>query len=396
MKSKLKNIIALCVMSALVLTMSFSIFAGRYDQVFDNVIISELAQYTGDEIGSYQMRGFTATQDGKYLFGGCLQADKRVYKFDASTGAVLGEYKDSEPGYSKGLATDDRGYLYVGISNQANDGAVKFSIVEYESMKEVYHEEIAISGKVGVNGAAVVNVDGKYYLYFVTNYGPNYVYCYDVTDVNKPVINKSFGNNGLMTIADYCGAGSEGSYLDVDSEGIIYMSCNTGSGSKGDTLFKIAADGKSVISKTSISEAYGVSVKDDYVIVSTYAGADSAVYVLNLEDLSQVATLGKMSDASNYSMAIIGGDKLYISDQGYGGNGDRILASLKLNIPELIVEDAVIDDVTADTPAETTAAPVTTTTTAAQTSDSTLIIMLAVMSMAAIAATVTFKSKKQR
>lgn len=394
MKGKLKSIISLCIVSALVLTMSFVISAGGYDQVFDNVIISELAQYTGDEIGSYQMRGFTASQDGKYLFGGCLQADKRVYKFDASTGAVLGEYKDSEPGYSKGLAADDRGYLYVGISNQANDGAVKFSIVEYESMKEVYHEEIPISGKVGINGAAVGNVDGKYYLYFVTNYGPNYIYCYDVTDVNKPVINKSFGNNGLMTIADFCGAGSEGSYLDVDNDGIIYMSCNTGSGSKGDTLFKIAADGKSVISKTSISEAYGVSVKDDYVIVSTYAGSDSSVYVLNTDDLSQVANIGKMSDASNYSMAVIGGDKLYISDQGYGGSGDRILVSSKLNIPEIVIEDVVIDDSVSDVPAETVNTAVTATK-AAQTSDYTLVIF-AIMSITACAVVVTLKSKKQR
>lgn len=379
MKKSVLKIITMIVLFTLILSMSGNIFAGRYDNVFEGIVFTELAVYTGDEIGSYQMRGFTATADGKYLFGGCLQSDKRVYKFDAATGEVLGEYKDSEPGYAKGLSTDDRGYLYVGISNQANDGAVLYSIVDYETMKEVYIEEIAISGKVGINGACVAKIGEKYYLYFVTNYGPNYIYCYDVTDVNKPVINKSFANNGIMTISDLCGAGSEGSYLGVDESGIIYISCNTGSGSKGDTLFKISADGKSVLSKTSISEAYGVSVKDDYVIVSTYGGADSCVYILNTSDLSQVAKIGTMGDATNYSMAIIGGDKLYIADHGYGGSGDRILVSSKLNIPEIAVEIAE-EPTTRDSPkvnsipsAETASAPVTQTVTSAQTSDSLLI-----------------------
>ena len=393
MKLKLITLIIVC---TFILSAAVTVSAGSYDQVFGDPMFTELAVYTGDEIGSYQMRGFTASPDGKYLFGGCLQADKRVYKFDAATGKVLGEYKDSEPGYGKGLAADDRGYLYVGIANQANDGAVLYSIVEYETMKEVYIETIKIAGKVGVNGAAVAKLGDKYYLYFVTNYGPNYIYCYDVTDVKKPVLNKSFANNGIMTIADICGAGSEGSYLGVDGDGIIYMSCNTGGGSKGDTVFKIAADGKSVLAKTAISEAYGVSVKDDYVLVSTYAGADSSVYVLNTSDLSQVTQTAKMSDAANYSMAIIGGDRIYVCDHGYGGSGDRILMSGKLNIPEMTVEvveaapDAPAAEVSA--PAATATAPATTVT-AAQTGDSMLAVSI-IMIAALAAVTLISKAKK--
>ena len=391
MKLKLITLMIVC---AFILSSAAIVSAGSYDQIFGDIMFTELAVYTGDEIGAYQMRGFTASPDGKYLFGGCLQADKRVYKFDGATGKVLGEYKDSEPGYGKGLAADDRGYLYVGIANQANDGAVLYSIVDYETMKEVYIETIAISGKVGVNGAAVAKLGDKYYLYFVTNYGPNYIYCYDVTDVKNPVLNKSFATNGVMTIADLCGAGSEGSYLGIDSDGIIYMSCNTGSGSKGDTLFKISADGKSVLTKTEISEAYGVSVKDDYVLVSTYAGADSSVYVLNTSDLSQITQTAKMSDAANYSMAIIGGDRIYVSDHGYGGSGDRILMSGKLNIPEMTVEIAEVapEAPAADTSTPATAAPVTVT--AAQTGD--FMVLVSIMMIAALTSvTVILKAKKR-
>lgn len=330
MKKYLKSVVYITLVIMLVL----SVNAGSYDDVLKGASFSEFKVYTGDEIGAYQMRGFTASADGKFLFGGCLQGDKRVYKFDAATGAILGEYIDTkEAGYSKGLATDDRGYLYVGISNNANDGAVLFSIVDYNTMKEVYIEQISIEGKVGVNGAAVHKSGDKYILYFVTNYGPNFIYSYDVTDVKKPALNTAFGDGGKISIQAVCGADSEGNYIGVDASDNIYLSAKTGTGSKGDTLFKLSADGKNVLAKIALSEAYGVSIKDEYVLVSTYAGADSSVFVLNTSDLSQVAELCKPGDATNYSMAIFGGDKIYVSDHGFGGSGDRIFVSGTLNIP---------------------------------------------------------------
>jgi hypothetical protein len=350
--------------------LTVSVTAGDYDSVLTGASFMTLSQYTGDEIGTYQQRGFTVSPDGAYIYGGFLQSDKRVYKFDP-TGKILGEYKDAEPGYPKGLAADDRGYLYVGIANQANDGAVRYAIVSGADMKEVYITEIAIAGKVGVNGVAVREINGKYILYFVTNYGPNYIYSFDVTDVTNPVPNASFGNNGIVSLADLIG-GTEGSYIAAASDGTLYLSYNTGAGSKGDTLFKIAPDGKSIVAKAEIAEAYGVSIiRDDYVLVSTYS--EPKVYILNAGDLSVVGQIAELSDAACYSMAILGGDKIYISDGGYGGSGDRILVSNRLSLPDPVIE--VIEETTPDetiATAETVAAgkvPAGNATTAAQTYD---------------------------
>jgi hypothetical protein len=339
--------------------------AGPYDDAFTGASFSVLAEFSGDDIGTFQMRGFAVSPDGAFLYGGCLQGDKRVLKIDASNGRVVGEYSDSvEPGFPKGLAADDRGYFYVGIANQANDGAVRYSIVNAATMTEEYVTDISIDGKVGINGAAVKNFNGKYILYFITNYGPNFIYSFDVTDVKNPVPNAGFGNGGIVDLNALMPGGNEGSYMDVDSAGNVYISYNMGGGSKGDTLYKLSPDGKSILTKVAITEAYGVNVvKDDYILVSTYSGDSSAVYVLNAGDLSQVAKIAEMDDAANYSMAAFGGGKIYVADHGYGGNGDRILVSTVLNIPEPVQEaPAAVDtpeepEVPAPAPAQTATTP---------------------------------------
>jgi hypothetical protein len=373
--------------------------AGSFDDVFTGASFSVLKEYTGDEAGAYQMRGFTVSPDGKYLYGGLLQNDKKVIKIDSSNGYVIGEYKDSvEPVYPKGLAADDRNYLYVGIANQANDGAVRFSIVNAETMAEEYVTDIEIAGKVGVNGAAVENFNGKYILYFVTNYGPNFIYSYDVTDVKNPVLNAGFGNGGIADLTALIG-GTEGSYIDVDSAGNVYLSFNTGGGSKGDALYKIAPDGKSILAKTEIAEAYGVNiVKDEYVLVSTYNGEDSSVYVLNAGDLSEAANIGNMDGTANYSMAAFGGGKIYISDHGYGGSGDRIFVSNALAIPEPVAETEPAAEIPAEAvPAaeEEAPAPVqTAAVTAPATGNSNMILILA--GLLSIICAVSLRTRKNR
>ena len=349
------------ILALLLSSLMLPVSAGSYDGVFTGATFSVFAEYSEGDVGTYEMRGFAASPDGKYLYAGCLQGDKRVLKIDAASGAVVGEYSDSEPGYPKGLFVDDRGYLYVGIAVQSNDGSVKYAIVNADTMQEEYAEEIAIEGRVGINGATAKKIGDKYYLYFVTNYGPNYIYCYDVTDVKNPVLNQNVGEGGIVDLAAMLG-GTEGSYIAVDSSGYIYLSYNNGGGSKGDTLYKLSPDGKSVVTQTAITEAYGVHlINDEYVLVSTYDKENSAVYVLNAGDLSQVAKIGSMDGSNYYSMAALGGDKIYVSDQGYSGNGDRILVSSVLAIPapaaEVVVEEVEEAAEAAEAAEEEPAAP---------------------------------------
>ena len=118
-----------------------------------------------------------------------------VYQFDASTGKEVTKYtfKEDNGAYIKAIGTDDRGYVYMGIANAANNGAVYFSICTEKGLAEQKWVKIDIDGKVGVNGAYARQIDGKYYLWFVTNYDTDRIYCYDVTDVKNPVPNTAFG-----------------------------------------------------------------------------------------------------------------------------------------------------------------------------------------------------------
>lgn len=93
----------------------FTQAAGSYDSVYSSATFSTLVEFDKSEIGTYEMRGFCASADGKYVFGGLLQDDRRVLKIEAATNKVVGEYKDAEPGYGKGLATDDRGFSISGL-----------------------------------------------------------------------------------------------------------------------------------------------------------------------------------------------------------------------------------------------------------------------------------------
>lgn|GEM_PF-997658 len=373
-------------------------YAGPYDSVFAQATFSTLVEFDKNDILTYELRGFCSSTDGKYLFGGLLQNLRRVIKIDAATGEVLGEYSDDEPGYPKGLAADDRGYLYVGIANAANDGAVGFAIVDIESMEEVKFVSTEIAGKVGVNGVAVAKLGGKYYLYVITNYDTDRLYRWDVTDPKNPVMDASFGkSSGYTDLQELTGsADCDANYLAVDGDGVIYMTAKVSSGSKGDTLLKLSADGKSIISTASLVEPYGIYFYDGYVLVSTYNGADSVVYVINASDLSTVCEIADTEDSARYSGVTIAGDKIYISDQGYG-LGDRILVSNKLEFPAsepAAQPEAAAEEAQAPVEEAQSTAPAADVIVAAKTYDSSAVLISATLACAALVSVIIFKRRR--
>lgn len=353
-----KKITSVLLFVGVILTTSslFAAKAGTYDDVFKTATFGELYTYTESELSTYQMRGFAASPDGKYLFGGFLQSNRCVWKFAAEDGGSIESYKDAEPGYAKGLAVDDRGYLYCGMANDANNGLVRFTIVDYATMSEVALEEIEIEGKVGVNGTAVAKVGDKYYLYLVTNYGPNYIICYDVTDPTKPVVNTGFGDNGRADIkALLSNTDAEGNYIAVDSDGYVYLTAKSGSGKKGDTVYKISPDGKMLDKIHNVVEAYGICVYDEYVLVTSYNSADSCVFVLNKSDLSDVCQIGKIDNNTDlyYTGIALVNNTIYIADQNYD-SGDKIIVSNVLAIPEKTEGDTSAETPATEEPADET------------------------------------------
>lgn len=352
-----KTFIAAAVALLLTLACMTPMFAGTYDDQFANLNFNTLVTMDGSDPATNQMRGFTGDPAGAYVLGSTLQNnDKGIYRFDANTGANTGFWIDDDISYIKGEAVDDRGYIYVGITTPSNTDAVEFAVLDAD-MKQIYIETIdAFSGeKVGVNGTAVVRIGDAYKMYFVTNYGPNFIYCYDVTDPKAPKADTAFGDNGRADIKKLLGGEAEGQYVAVDTDGTVYLTALVdGVNSKGDTIAKISADGKSVISTGKFNECYGVWLKDDYVLMSTYAKDESCVIVANKADFSEVARIGQMPDSANYSGVCLINDRVYIADQGYNG-GDRILVSDKITIPVIEIEEPV-EEAAAEPAAEPAAA----------------------------------------
>ena len=54
----------------------------------------------------------------------------------------------------------------------------------------------------GINGVEVAKIGDKYYCYVMTNYAYDALYCFDVTNPSKPVLNTDFGTNGYINFSD--------------------------------------------------------------------------------------------------------------------------------------------------------------------------------------------------
>lgn len=328
------------------------------------------------------MRGFAVSPDGKYAFGGFLNpaGTSAVTMFDLTTARPLDSYihdqTDGGRSYPKGLAVDDRGYLYAGLAYYPNYGSADFSVVKYldnGEMSEISYTNIVTIGKpgdkngtkIGINGVDVQKIGDKYYVYFVVNYAIDFLYRFDVTDPTQPVLDTSFGTNGRVDLATKHSF-TEGQYLDVDEYGIIYLG---GATSTDSGLYVLSADGNTQLNHYSCSKGYAVGLWEDYIFVTT-SSSPTAVHVLDKNTLAELATIPCHTGANVYVYVTVVDGILYVADQGastadYDGiivapltdEANTLLTQRKENIAALLAESLI----TTAAP-ETTASPVVTTT----------------------------------
>lgn len=337
---------------------------------------------------SKTMRGFAVSSDGAYIFGGYLHeaGSSAVEMFDAKTGRVAGTYVHTEAdgssvSYPKGLACDDRGYLYVGLANRKNKGFASMAVVKYDEkgddgwLKEVSRNvfiNVDESTKIGVNGVAVYQNAGKYYLYIIVNYDVDYLYRMDVTDPANPVIDTTFGSEGRIDLQGSKYDVNDANYLDIGEDGMIYI------GYKGNSvsgLMVLSPDGKDVIKTIAQNKGYAVRLWENYILVSTQSGPTSiCVYDKTTYDLVASFQLTNDNVTTRFEdltfdgmNSIVGieivNDVLYIGDQT-GSLYDQILMAPLTVVGEPIV-NAYIQVLTdrfaqaATTAPETTKAPET-------------------------------------
>lgn len=269
-----------------------------YDEWFE---VDELSVTDGsyETYATQNMRGFAMSPDRKYAYMGFLNggtAFRGCAMFNMETGKItdvmyrydqeLAENGDASYRFSfaKGIAADDRGYVYAGMALSANYNLVTLSIgkanYETEKLEQVFNGAVYEFGTpgdsggihVGVNGVDVAKVGDKYLCYCVINYDVDQIVCMDVTDPAHPELYKEFGVDGVLDMhtSDSAVYVSDADYLDVDSDGVIWLCA-------GDVL-KIAPDGSAVLATIPGAGAYSVCHAGHYVIVGRKDGSAITVY----------------------------------------------------------------------------------------------------------------------
>lgn len=293
------------------------------------------------------LRGMAASPDGTALYTGHIQLGTTgIRKIDVETGDILWAYHDAALAsdqilyreYPKGIAVDDRGYVYAMISGNGLTGATLAILNDSDGtpVSETFVDFGVMDS--GANGIAIRQDGDRFYAYFISNYGPNHIYCYDVTDPAAPVLNTSFGVDGVVSLARRTGAeAADANYLAIADNGDLYVTIKLANGSKADAVGRFSSDGKTFEKVIDCEEAYGIAIAKDHIFVSTYHGEASAVKVYRLSDYSLVATLADdVEGHSHYSQVVVCANRIYIADQSYQTGessddlGSRILVSGEL------------------------------------------------------------------
>ena len=335
------------------------------------------------------MRGFAMSTDGRYCYMGTLNGGtgvRGVVVLDTKTGKVTDLYYhyDGDAGdpanpfsYAKGIAADDRGYVYAGFAFSKNYNIVNLGIAKQQddgTLEEVYCGAVYEFGKpgdqggihVGVNGVDVAQVGDKYYCYFMTNYTYDALYCYDVTDPANPKLNTDFGKGGMIIFSESSNTvggdfkTTDLFYMDVDEDGTIWIIADS------DTdvmVMKIAPDGSAAVDLIPANSFFCVEHVGGYLLLGDYRGG----YV-EVRDDSSYEVIAQIPLQEDYGDRIvrlqIANDVLFVCEAGNDNNPINTIHAAPLSADGQVFFDQLVANLSGveetETPAdETTAEEVT-------------------------------------
>ena len=330
-------------------------------ELYDRDIMSSYDANMIEGSNAYvNLRGCTFSPDGKYAFCGFLNGGlPAMYMIKINGGGeVVDTYTHADElgnSYIKGIASDDRGYIYAALAYSENYNTADFSVIkvdyEEESMTEIGYHNIYLNGTpgntsgqhVGVNGADIVKVGDNYYLYIVVNYDVDRLYKFDVTDPENPVLIKDFGNENDGYL-DFLKAGTttvstdgntvsvkEGYYLDCASDGTIYLGASITGGSKDYALVKIDPNGN-LSTAIELDDAYAVAIYEEFAVVTAKKPEESNICatVINHEEERIIKVIDALDYGYQYTYACVQNGILFISNQSQAGGAsglEQILAA---------------------------------------------------------------------
>ena len=325
----MKTILSIVTVMAVTLSACFISAFSSVLSAAEEVPFKSLYTFTlADTDLGYELRGLAASQDGEYLYAGFLQNTRNVLKIDAADGSIVDAYTPAIPEisldidrYPKGLATDDRGNLFVGITHaeNGNNHMLTLAAVRQSDMTEISHitDTVAEAGTaIGVNGITVVKQGDRYLCYAAICYSNYSIRCYDVTDPENITLYSGFASDGVLS------TGFSPYYLAADGMGNVYV---TGVENSIYGVYKINASGE-ILAQATVNRAYGIVLKDTHILISS-SGNDGTITLLDtgLNILGQYTVSGL---SGNFVQSAIGGDTVYIADCGNGEEAGGIAGAV--------------------------------------------------------------------
>ncbi len=314
------------------------------------------------------MRGFAMSHDGKYSYMGVQHGGgdivRGMFVMETMTGTICDYYYryDGDAcdttvpfSYPKGIDTDTRGYVYIGFTLSASYNAAYVSIArqnENGTLAKVVELPVCQLGapgspngtKVGINGVDVVERDGRVLCYVVTNYEHDALYCFDVTNPQNPTAYTSFGNNGVLnlTSADALANGfslDEGLYLDIDTDGTVYLCANGTDGKDG--ILVLEPDGRAVCTFYALSDVYCTEIVGNFLLCGQRTAG--SVTVLDRQTGKRVASLSvKDSYGERVTRIRIVRDVLFVCDAGSVADSSNAVYAAALSDAGRSYLDAIV------------------------------------------------------
>ncbi|HVX13072.1 MAG TPA: DUF4214 domain-containing protein [Pirellulales bacterium] len=312
---------------------------------------------TGSSPGNpYSLRGLALSPNDASIYAGYIHSSA-INELSTSTAST--EATVSTPGQQpKGVATDDRGFVYSTLNTGSAATTQPWTIYN-SNLTPVSGAPFtsATTAAKQLSGIAVQKLNGHYFVYISSNKGAGTIERWNVDNPSAPVLDTSFGSNGIANLQSSSfglGANAFVNGLVVDADGTIYATGGVNTTDRGDAVFKISPNGTSLEAQASVNGAMDDALFDGRLFVTEYLGPNSAIAVLNDSNMSLVDTItdspkgayaNTTPDAQGYDAGYSGIDisasgQIYVAEQLYTYNNDnifhdRILVSSALAAPSV-------------------------------------------------------------
>lgn len=236
----------------------------------------------------------------------------------------------------KGLATDDRGYVYTTLNSGSNSINQSWRIYSTDLDAEVgtYLSTTAVSAQL--SGISVWKddpdgdgpIDATYYVYLSHNGGSAQIERWNVTDPGNATLDVTWGTAGAINLKSdpTFGTSAFANGLEVAEDGTIYVAGGILGTGRGDSVFKIPSDGNlTLATRVDVNGAMDLALFQGNVYVTQYLAANSTIAVLDQTSLALVDTIsanitgtyptGEDSGFSGIDISATG--ELFVAEQIY-------------------------------------------------------------------------------